>query len=214
MVDPNDVLPSLANYSFTLDYVETPWRLVTDLPRVLKAIVSQQGTNIHPSASVHRGAVIVNSYVGEHAKIYEGTTVRDSVIMDYATIGHASEIARSFILNNVMIPRFNYVGSSLIGESVQLGGAAMLASRRHDRKNPVVQWGETRIQLDVDQFGALIGDRSTIAYGCHVNPGAVVAKDTLVLPLVDLSGYIPPNSIVRVKQTIQILRRRPIPPLS
>ncbi|RAO58692.1 hypothetical protein LUPAC06_02282 [Micromonospora saelicesensis] len=89
----------------------------------------------------------------------------------------------------------------------------MLASRRHDRTAPLLHWGSKRIQLTVSQFGAIIGDGCNIAYGCHINPGTVVGRDSLILPLVDLRGYIAPNSLVRIRQQIQVSRLRPMPRL-
>lgn len=182
-----------------------------ELAQLIKDLVSRQGRQVHESASVHASAVIKNSFIGPGVSVYEGATVRDSVIMNGVTIGHGSEIARSLILEQSMIPRFNYVGSSLLGRSVQLGGAVMFASHRHDWEPPVLNWGEHHLQMPTERFGAIVGDDVTIAYGCHVNPGTVVGRDSLVLPLVDLHGYVPPQSIVRVKQSVQVMHRRIIP---
>jgi hypothetical protein len=101
-----------------------------------------------------------------------------------------------------MIPRMNYVGSSLLGFGVQLGGLTMLASRRHDRRPVTLHWGLKRIELEVDQFGSIVGDGSVIAYCTHLNPGTVVAHDAWIMPHADMYGYTPPHTVTRSRARV------------
>jgi hypothetical protein len=111
-----------------------PWRLLLDVPALVAALTRRPGrASDGRRPSVHPTAQVTGSYLGENVQIHEGCSVRDSVVLAGTTIGHASEIARSIILPDCMIPRFNYVGSSLLGRGVDLGGATQLASTRYDR---------------------------------------------------------------------------------
>lgn len=211
MANAHDVVPSLLNHPYLSAYSEQPWRAITDLPQIIDAFTRTAGQAISPTAWVHPSAVVVNSFVASGARLYEGVTVRDSVILENTTVGHCSEVARSLVMQNGMLPRFNYLGSSLLGAGVELGGTVMMASHRHDWGPPLLHWGNTPFEVDSPRMGAIVGDECIIAYGSHLNPGSVIGKGTLIRTHVDVAGYIPPNSIVRVRQRVTVLGRRPLP---
>lgn len=183
-----------------------PWELLLDVPSVIAALPEPPpaagGSKVHPSA------VVTGSYLGEGVHVYEGCTVRDSVVLAGTTIGHASEIARSIILPDCMIPRFNYVGSSLLGRGVNLGGSTQLASMRYDRVPVRLALPTGEIETGRDKYGSLLGDGVRIAYGCHVNPGSVVGRDSLIGPGIDWRGYCPPDTSVFLRQRTFMSRRR------
>lgn len=196
---------------FGAEVSTAPWRIVENLQEVIDASISEAGGPVDATATVHPSATIIDSFIGPGVHVYEGATVRQSLVLDGATIGHAGEVARSLIGLRAMLPRLNYVGSSLIGSDVQLGGATMAASHRHDWADVVVHWGEDRIPTSSRRLGAIVGDRSIVAYGCHLNPGCVIGNDTWVLPHCDVAGYVPPHSILRTRKTQTTISKRPIP---
>ena len=183
-------------------FADRPWQAIIYLNDIIMSILGGRSALIDSEAWIHPSATLCNSVVCAGAKIYEGATVRDSYILPGATIGHCSEVARSIIGTNAMVPRLNYVGSSIIGSNVQLGGTAMLASRRHDRQAVTLHWGRERIALDVSQFGSIVGDDSIIAYGVHLNPGTVVAHNAWIMPYADLHGFTPTHTVTRTRGRI------------
>lgn len=201
LFDPTDPLWT------ALDPV-APWELLLDIPAVVAMLFKSADEADGPEPVVHPSAVVTGSYLGPGVRVYEGCTVRDSVVLAGTTIGHASEIARSVILPDCMIPRFNYVGSSLLGRGVNLGGAAQLASMRYDRAPVRLSLPSGEIETGRDKFGSLLGDGARIAYGCHVNPGSVIGRDALIGPHIDWRGYCPPETSVFLRQRTFMSRGR------
>ncbi|MEV5828471.1 hypothetical protein AB0L25_23215 [Spirillospora sp. NPDC052242] len=187
---------------------EAPWELLLDVPSVVAALRGSHGDGTGPEPVVHPSAVVTGSYLGPGVQVYEGCTVRDSVVLSGTTIGHASEIARSIVLPDCMIPRFNYVGSSLLGRGVNLGGSAQLASMRYDRAPVRLSLADGEIETGRDKYGSLIGDGARVAYGCHVNPGSVIGRGALIGPHIDWRGYCPPDTSVFLRQRTFMSRGR------
>ena len=208
-----EMFATLRQYSYVFD-VETPiWEILRNLNSLIQRLVERNQGPVHKSAFVHEHAIISNSYIGKGAQVYEGCTVRDSIVLDHAIIGHGSEVARSLLLSSCVVPRFNYVGGSFLGERVHLGGGVMLATRRHDNRLIVIQWGQRQIRTDLPSFGSIVGDDVIISYNSHVNPGTVIGNNSLIMPMTDVRGYIPPNSLVVLKQKYTVMKRRPFPDL-
>lgn len=161
------------------------------------------GSFIAPSAWVHPSALIQNSVVLSEASIHEFVSLRDSIVCSGANVGHCCEVARSIIGNDVSLPRFNYVGSSLVGERVRFGGAASLASQRFD-KGEVLKSDET---LGVVKFGAMVGHDSRLGFAAHVNPGVRIGKRCLIGPYSDVRTSIPDDSVLLVAQRAVVRRR-------
>lgn len=170
----------------------------------LLAVKDINMNNIHESAYIHPSAMIHNSIIGSNVEIYEGVTIRNSIIFENTVIGHNSEISRSIILKDAMVPRFNYIGKSLIGERVRFGGLAMTATRRHDDSPVKLNLLDQVIDLNEWKFGCIIGSDSIIGYSCHINPGISIGKNCIIGSYIDLLVSIPENSII---QKVQQLKR-------
>lgn len=181
---------------------------VEALALIEDVIASMPSSLVHPGAKIDPGAKITNSIICDGVEVYEGATIRDSIVLGGTTVGHCSEVARSLIMGGCFVPRFNYVGGSLLGAGSNLGGMATFASRRHDDRPVVLSWGDVKINTGRWKFGSLVGEGCTIAFASHVNPGSVVGKGSLILPYVDIRGYIPPDSIILAKQKIAVSTRR------
>lgn len=166
------------------------------------------GNSISSSSEIHRSAIITNSYIGEGVKAYEFVRIRESLIGPGTTIGHCSEIARSIILSNCSIPRFNYIGASIIGNFVRFGGICSLASRRFDDVNVFIRDKGHIVQTERFKFGSIVGDNCVIGFGVHCNPGTVVGMNSIVTPQVELRGTVPAESIVSSQQRLLVSRKR------
>ncbi|MDZ7685091.1 MAG: hypothetical protein U5O39_08895 [Gammaproteobacteria bacterium] len=65
-----------------------------------------------------------------------------------------------------------------------------------------------RIDTNLAKLGAIIGDRSQTGCNSVTNPGTLIGKDALIYPNVSLAkGYYPDNSIIKLRQQIEIVAR-------
>ena len=64
------------------------------------------------------------------------------------------------------------------------------------------------LRPDLRKFGAIIGDRSEIGCNAVLNPGSIIGRDCIIYPGTNFRGVLPGNSIIKVRQTTQILSRR------
>lgn len=199
------------NYNSIFEKTHLVWEALSLLPLFLRKHIKKDKNNknsfIDPTAKVHPTAIIKNSYIGPEARIYEGVVVRDSLIGKQTVIGHCSEIARSIILDRASIPRFDYIGASIIGNNTRFGGMVACASRRIDNKRIIIRIKGQVYQTGLQKLGSIIGDNSHIGFSVHCNPGALIGSNTIIMPQVEIAGVVPANSIVVAKQDIRIIKR-------
>lgn len=209
MLDVADVLDGDDELRMLFEAVGTtadgsPWRLLAERENILAAL----GARVDPSASVHPTCQITNSYVAAGASVHEYVSIRDSYIGAGAVVGHCSEIARSIVFGGSSIPRFDYVGGSLLGQRVRLGGCVALATRR---------WDDDVVRPEVSgeigrwrKLGSVVGADTLIAFGVHVNPGCLIGRGALIGAHVDLSDDVPAGTLVSVVQRQQVSQLRRI----
>jgi acetyltransferase-like isoleucine patch superfamily enzyme len=58
------------------------------------------------------------------------------------------------------------------------------------------------------KFGAVIGDHAEVGCNSVINPGSLVGKRSIIYPGTVWRGVIPENSIVKTKQSHQVVTRR------
>lgn len=151
------------------------------------------GTVIEEGAMIKGPAII-----GKNCYIAHGAYIRENVILgDNVTIGHASEIKNSIILSSASIAHFNYVGDSIIGKNVNFGGGALIANFRLDGETVKVKADDRKIDTKLIKFGAIVGDRVKIGAGAVLNPGTIIAKDSLIYPLTSVFGVHPAKEIIK-----------------
>lgn len=143
------------------------------------------GTTIHPSVEIIGPAIIGKNCTIAHAAYFKG----NCLIGDNVTIGHAVEVKNSVILNNTACAHLNYIGDSIIGNGVNLGGGAIIANTRLDKKNVKVKTPHTKIDTGLHKMGAIIGDNSSIGANSVLNPGTILGKNSFVYPLTSVNGF-------------------------
>jgi len=57
------------------------------------------------------------------------------------------------------------------------------------------------------KFGAILGDHAETGCNSVLNPGTLIGPGSLVYPNTTVSGYIPPESIVKLRQTLEIIKK-------
>ncbi|MGD2049093.1 MAG: glucose-1-phosphate thymidylyltransferase [Chloroflexota bacterium] len=171
-------------------------------------------------AVVEPGAYILGpAYIGEGAVVRHGALVRNDVILLPGSIlGHACETKHSIFLPTAVAPHFNYVGDSILGRRVNLGAGTKLSNLTlvsekdpQTKKRPTIKLEVDGVELDTNlaKLGAILGD--DVQTGCNavLNPGCLIGKNSLVYANLSLrKGYYPPNSIFKLRQTIESVQRR------
>ena len=156
---------------------------------------------------VERGSIIRGpTIIGRNTIIRSGAYIRGHVLIcDECLIGWATEIRQTLLLNKARIPHSNAVMTSLIGNRVNMAGRVSTANCRLDGREVVVRVpedGET-LSFPTGQtlFGAVVGDDTQVGGNALLQPGVIIGRRCLVYPHIDLSGFIPHDSIVKRKET-------------
>ncbi len=204
-----------------LEYV---WDALKVLPEYIESVLTPdiQGTvsdgayligdkiQIGKGSIVEPGAYIAGpTIIGENSVVRHDAYIRGNVIIgEHCVVGHASELKGAILLNHGVAPHFNYVGDSILGNHSNLGAGTKLSNLKIIKATVKVKVGEQIYDSGLRKFGAIIGDN--VETGCNsvMNPGTLLAPGSLVYPNATVSGYIPPNSIVKLRQTFEIVERR------
>jgi NDP-sugar pyrophosphorylase family protein len=178
-----------------------------------RPIYIAEGARIEPGAYVHGPA-----YIGPGAVVRHGAFVREDVILCAGVVfGHTTEAKNSLLLPGAHAPHFNYVGDSILGRRVNMGAGTKLSNlgmlSEKDRvtgKRPSIYITINGQEYDTGlaKLGAILGD--DVQTGCNavLNPGCLVAPRSLVYANLSLrKGYYPPDSIVKLRQEIEVVER-------
>lgn len=162
-----------------------------------------KGSVIEPGAYIAGPTII-----GENTVVRQGAYIRGNVIVgDHCVVGHTSEVKSAILLNHSGAPHFNYVGDSVLGNHVNLGAGTKLSNLKILQGTVKVKIDDSVYDSGLRKFGAILGDRSETGCNSVLNPGTLIGPDSLVYPNATVSGYIPPNSIVKLRQTLEIVKR-------
>jgi NDP-sugar pyrophosphorylase family protein len=199
------------------------WDALKRLPEYIQQVIHPQiqGTvmdgailigdriQIGQGATVEPGAYITGpTIIGENTVVRQGAYIRGNVIVgDHCVIGHTSELKNAILLNQSGAPHFNYVGDSILGNHVNLGAGTKLSNLKILKGTVKVKIDGTVYDSGLRKFGAILGDRAETGCNSVLNPGVLLGPDSLVYPNATVSGYVPPNSIVKLRQTLEIVTR-------
>ncbi|MGQ9601312.1 MAG: glucose-1-phosphate thymidylyltransferase [Candidatus Bipolaricaulia bacterium] len=171
---------------------------------IFGAVEIGEGTVIEPGAMINGPAII-----GRECQIRSGAYVRGpALIGDRVVVGHASEIKNSLIHNEAEVPHFAYVGDSILGWRSHLGAGVKISNLKVTREPVTVRINERLYQTGLRKFGAIVGDEVEIGCNAVLNPGTIIGKRSLAYALTSLSGYYPPGSVIKLRQSLEIVERR------
>ncbi len=164
---------------------------------------------IGPGTQVEAGATIKGpSIIGKDCRIYAGAFIRENVIMGNSVLaGRNVEIKNSLLFDEVAIPHFNYVGDSILGWRVHLGAGVKIANMRIDGRPVRIRVDDHSFDTGMMKFGAVLGDEVEIGCNAVVNPGTCIGRRTMIYANVSLHGYYPPDSIVKLRQILEVKER-------
>lgn len=176
---------------------------------------------IAEGARVAPGAYVMGpAYIGQGAFVNHGAFVRENVIMMPGSIlGHACEAKHSLLLPSACAPHFNYIGDSILGQHTNIGAGTKLSNLTLVSEKDAQTGQRPTIKLVIDgrefdtqlaKFGAVLGDHAQTGCNSVLNPGCLIGRNSLVYANASLrKGYYPPDSIIKLRQTIEIDVRRP-----
>jgi UDP-N-acetylglucosamine diphosphorylase / glucose-1-phosphate thymidylyltransferase / UDP-N-acetylgalactosamine diphosphorylase / glucosamine-1-phosphate N-acetyltransferase / galactosamine-1-phosphate N-acetyltransferase len=93
---------------------------------------------------------------------------------------------------------------------VFIGAGTILSNVKLDRSEITVADGKGFIPTGLKKFGAVIGDRSEIGCNSVLNPGSLIGRDTILYPGTQWRGVAPERSIVKFRQSFEIIARRDV----
>lgn len=156
--------------------------------------------HLGPGSVVEPGALIQGpTIIGSRTEVRQGAYVRGGCIIgNRCVVGHATEIKGSIVLNDAKAGHFAYIGDSILGNGTNLGAGTKLANFRIKAGTVRIRAGMDRIDTGLRKFGAVLGDDVQIGCNAITNPGTLLGRGSLVLPVTSVpSGYHEPGSVVR-----------------
>jgi NDP-sugar pyrophosphorylase family protein len=159
---------------------------------------------------IEPGAIIKGpAWIGKHTVIRSGAYLRENVIVgDGCTLGNSCEFKNCLLFDDCEVPHFNYVGDSILGNGAHLGAGVILSNVRLDRKEVSVQHAQGSTATGLRKFGAVIGDHAEIGCNSVINPGSLIGRRSILYPLSNFTGILPADSILKVRQTHQVVDRK------
>ncbi len=190
-MDINDFISNISEY-FNIEKYRFPWELTTNLKEIIEKIIpnlddnfeKQNGIAIHKSSFIESGVVMKrpvivmgNCNIGSHAYFREGVFLDNNV-----RIGPSSEIKSSIICAETAIAHLNYIGNSIVGQNVNFEAGSIAANHYNERSNKriLVKWNDEIIDIEVEKFGAVVGDNSKIGANGVLSPGTILPKNSIV----------------------------------
>ncbi len=155
---------------------------------------------IEPSALIKGPAII-----GDRTEVRHGAYIRgDVMIGNDCVVGHTTEIKSSVMLGGSKAGHFAYIGDSVLGK-VNLGAGTKLANLKMVDSSVVLNINHQVYETGLRKFGAVLADG--VETGCNsvTSPGTIMGKNVLLYPNGTARGYYPPDTIVKVKQTQELL---------
>ena len=168
-----------------------------------EAVFIDEGTVVEPHAVIKGPA-----WIGKNCQVRAGCYIRENVIVgDGAVLGNSCEFKNCVIFDQCEVPHFNYVGDSILGHKAHLGAGVILSNVRLDRGEVIVRDGVASLATRLKKFGAIIGDHAEVGCNSVVNPGTLIGRRSVIYPLTNVSGVIPPDSILKHRQQQSLIPR-------
>ncbi|MCL2383883.1 MAG: hypothetical protein FWC79_07200 [Oscillospiraceae bacterium] len=146
-----------------------------------------EGTVISPNAIIE-GPV----HIGKNCKIKPGAYVRPGTITgDDVEIGYNAEVKNSIVQNGCKIASLTFVGDSVLGKSARIGSGVVTANRRFDQANVWAKIGKEQIDMEIDFFGAVVGDNTRLGANATTIPGTFIGPYSWIFPTCQVRGFIP-----------------------
>lgn len=165
---------------------------------------------IDPTVKLPAYATIIGpAWIGAKTEIRPGAFIRGNVVVgEGCVLGNACEFKNCVLLDGVQVPHFSYVGDSVLGNGAHLGAGVILSNLRLDQQPVTVRLPSGTFDTGLRKFGAILGDKAEVGCNAVLNPGTILGKRALVMPTTAFSGYLPAETIARIRGTVTQMPRR------
>lgn len=203
-----------------------PWKLLDEAIESFLATLPSAAIDgrVHPGAHllgdriaigkgsrVAPGAVLEGPlWIGEDVEVRVGAYLRGGCFIgDGAVVGANVEMKRAILLDGAHAAHLNYVGDSILGRGVNLGAGVICSNFRHDGTEIAIPHAGGRLATGRRKLGAIVGDGAAVGCNAVLNPGTILGARSQVYTGVQLrSGVYPADSLVKLKQSLEILPLR------
>ena len=215
--------PSLAGFAPFFPAGVAPWDWIKQIGAALEGakfgtleVKIPSGVHVegrvwlHSSVKLPSYATIIGpAYIGAKTDIRPGAFIRGNVITgEGCVLGNSSEFKNCLLLDRVQAPHFNYVGDSVLGNGAHLGAGAICSNLRLDQAEVTVRLSDHTVKTGLKKFGAILGDKAEVGCNAVLNPGTLLGRRSLVMPAMAFGGFLPADTIARVRQSVTTIARR------
>lgn len=160
---------------------------------------------------IEDGAVIAGPVLlGRGVQVRANAYIRGPAIIEAgALVGPATHVESAMIMPNALMPSGAYVADSLVGCRTHLGPGVKLSNLKLTYDTIRVNADGRLIDTGLKKLGAIIGDECEIGVNATFNPGSIVGRRCLIYPLCSWRGVLPPESVAKVRQTVEVVKREP-----
>jgi NDP-sugar pyrophosphorylase family protein len=215
--------PSLAAFAAAFRPEVAPWDWIKQIGPALQAhrfdgALSKLPPGVHVEGFVHldptvklppQATIIGPAWIGPRTEIRPGAFIRGNVIVGAdGVLGNACEFKNCLLLDRVQVPHFSYVGDSVLGNGAHLGAGVICSNLRLDQQEVVVRLPAGQVPTGLRKFGAILGDEAEVGCNAVLQPGTVLGRRALVMPLTPFGGILPAATIARMRGTLSTIPRR------
>ena len=201
--------------------VGRPWDLldanVWALKRMEHRILGnvEQGANligpvsVAETARIRSGAYIEGpAFIDEEADVGPNCYIRPCTsIGKKVRVGNACEIKNSILMDGTHVGHLSYVGDSILGEKCNLGAGTVIANLRFDNGAVKMMIKDKLVDTGRRKLGAVFGDNVKTGIKSLFTPGVKVGENTWIGANLMVERDLPENSIVVLKQNIEIKKK-------
>lgn len=215
--------PSLQAFADSFRADAAPWDWVKQIGPALKAHAFPAGrpsvpAGVHVEGLVHLdptvklppyATIIGPVWIGPRTEIRPGAFIRGNVIVGAdGVLGNACEFKNCLLLDRVQVPHFSYVGDSVLGNGAHLGAGVICSNLRLDQCEVEVRLPAGHAKTGLRKLGALLGDEAEVGCNAVLQPGTILGRRALVLPLTSYSGTLAPATMAGHRQAVVRVPRR------
>jgi len=162
-----------------------------------------KGTVIEPGALI-KGPCRIE----DHTEVRQGAYLRGNVLIgSFCVVGHTTEMKSAVMLGESKAGHFAYIGDSILGK-VNLGAGTKCANLKIIDSEVTVRAEGANHKTGLKKFGAIMADG--VETGCNTvtTPGSLLGKNVKVYPNSTVQGFVPENSILKLRQNLELKTRR------
>jgi UDP-N-acetylglucosamine diphosphorylase / glucose-1-phosphate thymidylyltransferase / UDP-N-acetylgalactosamine diphosphorylase / glucosamine-1-phosphate N-acetyltransferase / galactosamine-1-phosphate N-acetyltransferase len=223
MFKPTDLFDlSQTEHAALFEGCENAWEVLKKIKAFVEARVKPNLLNrcegrafIGEKVFIGKGTVLEDgvmikgpAIIGENCQIRHNAYIREDVIVgNNCVVGNSCELKNSMLFNNAVVPHFSYVGDSVLGFKAHLGAGVKISNVKLVPGNVTVEFEGKIYDTGLRKFGALLGDRTDVGCNAVLNPGSIICRDSVVYPVVNWRGVLPPGSIAKNKALVEVVKR-------